>query len=423
MPRSISTVYQTSHSYFSSQAKNRTSDKTIALNLEVVITILFILYFSQAFFTFPAINKFFAVVTYIPLPYIIFKTFNRYLYFSTRDIFILCLIALASASLFWSPLPMYSFNHFRGMFRLAAYGIYFAMKYSLKDQIKLLALAFGISSLAGLFLSIAAPSIGMSEGFWKGSFPTKNDAARVMILSLISQAAVILNTTKKASKFTYVATVSSFILLLFARSSTSLVVLTVMILLYPMVVSLRQRSKVRMAILVPIILLLVFGGTAIIENYELIIVDVLGKDLTLNGRTDLWEPLFQRIREKPLLGFGYNVFWETEFEWVAANKLYGDAWTPTHAHSGFLDITLSLGIIGLALFSMSFLALIFKSLKLSILLSKTETLWTLQFLVLVFIYNLNITQSILAPENIIWAMYMSTAATLSASSRRRELYS
>jgi exopolysaccharide production protein ExoQ len=75
------------------------------------------------------------------------------------------------------------------------------------------------------------------------------------------------------------------------------------------------------------------------------LVEALGRDTTLTGRTDLWQQLL-RIPVDPLFGTGFESFWlgeRVEAFW----RTYW--WHPNQAHNGYLEIFLNLGWMGLAL--------------------------------------------------------------------------
>ncbi len=65
----------------------------------------------------------------------------------------------------------------------------------------------------------------------------------------------------------------------------------------------------------------------------------------LTGRIPIWKDLLGYIGEKPLQGYGYEAFWtEKRIEDVSDDA----QWTLREAHNGYLDATLSVGLIGVA---------------------------------------------------------------------------
>lgn len=67
---------------------------------------------------------------------------------------------------------------------------------------------------------------------------------------------------------------------------------------------------------------------------------------TLTGRTTLWTQLWGFVGNAPLLGYGYDSFWTPKRVLQIAS---GQGWVVGSAHSGYLDVLLSLGAIGAAL--------------------------------------------------------------------------
>jgi O-antigen ligase len=68
---------------------------------------------------------------------------------------------------------------------------------------------------------------------------------------------------------------------------------------------------------------------------------------TLTERTPLWHELIKHyITERPLTGYGYGAFWSTKH--VVALSLLRKGSVYFHSHSGYLEMALSLGVIGAA---------------------------------------------------------------------------
>jgi exopolysaccharide production protein ExoQ len=92
-----------------------------------------------------------------------------------------------------------------------------------------------------------------------------------------------------------------------------------------------------------------------------VIVEAMGRDLTLSGRTELWRWAIGIGGDTPWFGSGYRGFWNDVntqyffeyFAWVRTldGELSDSYAGPTHGHSGYLDLWLELGWIGSALYA------------------------------------------------------------------------
>jgi exopolysaccharide production protein ExoQ len=81
----------------------------------------------------------------------------------------------------------------------------------------------------------------------------------------------------------------------------------------------------------------------------LAILDWLGKDATLTGRTWLWEWADREIAAHPALGTGYQAFWQ-EGNWRAEEIWFHDLKsdkTGYHFHNTYLQVAVDLGLAGL----------------------------------------------------------------------------
>jgi O-antigen ligase len=76
--------------------------------------------------------------------------------------------------------------------------------------------------------------------------------------------------------------------------------------------------------------------------------ELLGKSSDLSGRTEIWEFAATMVEHRPWLGYGYKVFWLGADAPAAAFWKASRDFVP-HAHNGFLELALDLGLIGLGL--------------------------------------------------------------------------
>ena len=68
-----------------------------------------------------------------------------------------------------------------------------------------------------------------------------------------------------------------------------------------------------------------------------------GRDATLTGRTEVWASLLPTVKHSPVIGSGFGGFWTSRTR---------DFFEISGAHSGYLDILLGLGFVGLVLVSL-----------------------------------------------------------------------
>src|SRR3989475_8964564 len=75
------------------------------------------------------------------------------------------------------------------------------------------------------------------------------------------------------------------------------------------------------------------------------LVESMGRDVTLTGRTQLWDDLL-RVTADPWFGTGFESFWLGE----RVTALWSQyLWHPNQAHNGYLEVFLNLGVVGVAL--------------------------------------------------------------------------
>ena len=104
----------------------------------------------------------------------------------------------------------------------------------------------------------------------------------------------------------------------------------------------RMTGVVLAVVLAPVLIVAVAAPDTFLE--------MIGKDPTLTGRTEVWTYVIQDIWMKPFLGWGYYVFWEGSNPYAAE---ISDAvhWTVVTAHNGVLEFLLNIGVVGTALFA------------------------------------------------------------------------
>jgi exopolysaccharide production protein ExoQ len=103
------------------------------------------------------------------------------------------------------------------------------------------------------------------------------------------------------------------------------------------------RKRATLHFLVVAVLSVAFS--VLFLNVGTVLLEIMGRDPTLTGRTDLWDRVLN-MTVAPLIGTGFESFWlgpRLEKLW----DIYW--WRPNEAHNGYLEVFLNLGWMGAAL--------------------------------------------------------------------------
>jgi O-antigen ligase len=114
-----------------------------------------------------------------------------------------------------------------------------------------------------------------------------------------------------------------------------------------------RRAVVRRPILVHLAVLgvLSVSFSALFLNIGSGLVQNLGRDSSLTGRTEIWNMVIS-MTPHPLLGAGYESFWVGQ----RLQKIWAVYWShPNQAHNGYIEVYLNLGWIGVGLLAVAIL--------------------------------------------------------------------
>jgi O-antigen ligase len=183
-------------------------------------------------------------------------------------------------------------------------------------------------------------------GNWRGVFGHKNEASAAMVLFIFIG---LFAGRVRGAAIGAAIIVPALTFLLFTQSKTSIAML-------PLVLSISWlMTRVRRPVLgiaIALLGVLIFNILSVGSIYSESIrnlLDMILPDATFTGRTEVWEFVLQHVRERPITGFGFATFWGTP------EVVYGmggyEVWANTagHAHNGYLDLALTIGIPGAVL--------------------------------------------------------------------------
>jgi O-antigen ligase len=263
---------------------------------------------------------------------------------------IFALLALTLASQAWSVVPDISARRAVAVTFTVMFGVYLALREDRLDTLRAAGAAMFVAALFNLGAVLALPGVGIDQvehiGAWKGITVEKNALGGEMAragLVLLSLAFV----DKRRRRIWLAGLAVTVLLVLGSTSRTALLALVL-----PMAVlalySVGRRS--------PVTALGVFYVAATATSAALLFVwlapeqavGLIGKDLTLTGRTGIWEACLTKIMQAPWTGYGIGAFWvepygpsydvRTQVEWIVPS-----------AHNSWIEMGLALGVPGMVL--------------------------------------------------------------------------
>ena len=263
---------------------------------------------------------------------------------------IFALLALTVASQTWSVAPDISARRAVAVTFTVMFGVYLALREDRLDTLRAAGAAMFVAALFNLGAVLALPGAGIDRvehvGAWKGITVEKNALGGEMAragLVLLSLAWL-----DKRGRWIWLAgTAVTALLVLGSTSRTALLALAL-----PMAVlglyMVGRRSPVA-ALGVFYLAATGIGAAALfVWLAPEQAVGLIGKDLTLTGRTSIWEACLTKIMEAPWTGYGIGAFWvepygpsydvRTQVEWIVPS-----------AHNSWIEMGLALGLPGMGL--------------------------------------------------------------------------
>lgn len=324
--------------------------------------------------------------------------------------FLMVLLAVCALSFLWSIDPGLSMRRSLAIVMTTIAGLYIGTRYRWQTMLRAFAITWLIVGLVSLFTALLVPSFGrmqdVHDGAWQGLYFEKNQLGGHMARAALFAGFLVIMDQKYRWQWSGFLMLSIALVLL-STSKSSLLALGVGLGILALAVWMKQGLRVG---LVTLWFSICIGGlfVAIMFLAPERVFDLLGRDATLTGRTDIWLVLADNIRERPLLGYGYGAFWAPESgpgNWVR-DALQWDA--PT-AHNGWLEVTIALGFVGLAFLLLDFFMTIGRAVLASV------TTWTgvfaLAFCAQFFLFSLSESAS-LQQNSIVWLIYVAIAAKL-----------
>jgi len=224
------------------------------------------------------------------------------------------------------------------------------------------------------------------RGGWKGLSEHKNLFGEYMALAV---ALLLLVRFKRWDRLRYCFMVLAAISMVASRSANALACTFAVVAAMPLWRHISSRGDRRVQILVTSFIACALVLLAFFAQGNMgALLQLLGRDTTLTGRTEIWRAVVLAIDKRPFLGYGFGAFWDSvQGETLQVWSNIG--FVVRGAHSGYLDLCLAYGIVGVPLVFYLFVTGFRKALDYCrSARCQSISLWPVTYLLFFFLYNL-----------------------------------
>lgn len=331
---------------------------------------------------------------------------------------LMSLLALVVVSATWSIDTGGTLRRAVWLAATMSFAMYLAWRSTWRELLTVIGGAFIVLIVGSLALSTLAPNIGRMTtehvGAWSGLWTHKNTLGGIMALGVaVCVSAAHVDKQRRLTWFT--AACGAFALVLLSTSKTALLATFLQLAIIALGIIVR-RGPVQAVIASAGVAVgvIVIAGLALLAPD--VLVGIIGRDLTLTGRTDIWHAAAPAVAAHPWFGYGYYVFWTPEngpAYWVRQAV----AWQVQSAHSSWLELALGLGRVGVVLFALQLIATLRRGA--SAIGDAQAGFWAPGFLAAFALYTLSESHALQA-NNMFWAIYVAVAAKLALDARARK---
>lgn len=260
---------------------------------------------------------------------------------------LLLLLLLTFASKYWSIDPATTQRRVIALAISSVFALYLGAVFRGPHLPRLLMLATFVLAMGSLVMVFAFPAIGVHQdvnaGLWRGLWYEKNQMGAVMVIGATASAACLASPDRHRI-VPIVALALSSLLVLATQSKTSLLCLGLGLGTVTAFWAMRRGGPVFAVVAIWGAVVMAGLGVWLWETHSVALLEALGKDPSLTGRTDIWASLMRRVGERPWTGYGYGAFWGRLGESPPADWVRKETgWLVPSAHNGWIDLLTQLG--------------------------------------------------------------------------------
>lgn len=269
-----------------------------------------------------------------------------------RNVWLLVIPVVAFVSMAWSDYPFDTLRAAAQFLITVLIGIWASE--CIKPRVFLSALFFTLLVVLILSVGIGTQDIDEITGELTlvGVFASKNQLAFYAVIMIVTALTFIMHRLSPPwmRLLSVAGLLFGFFILFAAKSAGSIVFCgpAIVAMLLVRGVSLAPPGARAVALILAGLIALPAGAALYYLDLSTIL-DALGKDSSLTGRTDLWDAARRLIDQRPMLGVGFQAFWrignpEAEELWFISHVASGSGF---NFHNLYLNIAVDLGYVGL----------------------------------------------------------------------------
>ncbi|QYC11339.1 O-antigen ligase family protein [Brevundimonas nasdae] len=260
------------------------------------------------------------------------------------------LIALAYVSKYWSIDPEVTSRRVIAMAINSAFAVYVGCVFRGAPLPRMLMNTCLVMAIGSLIMVFAFPRIGVHQmdnaGLWRGLWYEKNQMGLVMVVGAVSSAAVLaadhLAGNGRKPWVPLMAFGLTTLLVMATQSKTSLLCWLLGVGMIGFWWLLKQGGAAITIVAVWFAVVTSSLAAWLWNTDSAAILQALGKDPSLTGRTLIWEALMRRVAERPMTGYGFSAFWGVDS--IPAREIRLETqWPVPSAHNGWIDLLVQLG--------------------------------------------------------------------------------
>jgi exopolysaccharide production protein ExoQ len=358
-------------------------------------------------------------VIYIVTSYLVYSRCVNVRLASRKSFLFISLLVVTAGSVFWSQAVQLTTMRGVALIGSVIVGMYFGLRFPLSQQLKLLALMFGIASSLSIIFSLFLPSygigVGVYEGFWQGIYSQKNILGNNMAMAFT--VFMVLGASRSAYRWiNFLFAGVALVLVILADSVTAIFVCMTILCAFLLFRFFRQKIHRRRRYFLGFSVIVAGAVAYCVSNFSEVL-SLAGRDENMTGRFQIWSLVWTAIASHPLLGYGYGAFWR------GIDGPSADVWDALgsqiifHAHNGFLDIWVDIGLLGLGVFLAGYVSYFRRAWLLFINTMEPELIWPVLFMTFLLLSDL--TEATFLRVNTAWILYAAIVFSLGIWSVRQ----